>query len=1214
MLEQKYFNGGLNSDDEDRVLPNGDYRYALNVRNGNTDQGSMGAIENSKGNTLISNVGLPVGTNRVIGSFDDILNNKVYYFVYNSNNDHSIFEFNPVGNVIETIFTSSLLDFRSDTIILSPQILGGNLYFTDNETDPKCINIERGRNFFQNAIVGVENNSFATPVTIQDILLIKYPPEYPPYNVYESNQDIDYNNLTGKLFQFKAKYVYYGNQESAWSSISKIPLPLRTDIDSSLAQVVKNNINNQIKVDVNSGSPLVKSIKIAVREVGGDNADVVGDFVLWKEIQTRNDNTSLTPTDDNGTTIAPNTDLSFNFLNDAVHLPIVESEPDRLFDNVPYKAKDMALLNGSRLGLFNIEDGNDNLDEVSIKTQVQYNSNISTPSTFTLTTADNESVITNLSGTKVFGDNVTYSLTYTPTPTQIIRIKVNLTDRRLLNYTPTTSVPVSNKSVEHFFEYDGSLSINQILNNIASQLNVLYSSGNGSTFSGAYTSFYSPSLTPLNNTSITFSVIGNTISAQYVLETPPNSAGVAVYDYNSLIFQIEANSFYNTGVSFKRGANHNLGMVYSDNGGRLSTVQLDTSGSGLSTIEDSTFFVDWYNKTPGFEGDVDLKVFIGHKPPEWATNWQFVMSKNQSVSDFIQFKSFEVKTDSSIGDGVYRVKLTNLLNYGTNVNAEINYSFSRGDRLRFIKDKTENYFTEYFESEIIKEEIVGSDHYIFIRALDLTNSSYNLADLTFSVTTPNASSLGCTFEIYTPNKSVDKFLYYEVGEKHPVLNPGTTNALHGFNQDASSINVYQDQTSTLTAIAELKDIGDVYYKSRLQSGNDVFINELVESYRFSDFYNSFSWNSGRPNIEDVDYARTRRETTARYSEPYVPATNIDGISSFLDLSFEEYDWQYGSIQKVHPENGQIICFQELKVGRILISESVLYDSDGNINAIVGSEDNQVLNPKMQYYAGEYGIAKNPESFAVYGNSKYFTDALRGVVLRLGMDGITPISNYKMGIFFEDKLDRLNKTGKNFNIFGTYDKDFSEYVLAFEEVKDDLGNVLEEAETITFNEDKNRWSSYWSYKPEMMVSSGISLVTFVDGELYLHNSNSVYNNFYATQYNSEITLISNVEPQSVKFYKTISTDSTDVFTAEEITNQFGQLSNLANKTDWELREGVYRASFLRDINSGGSFSFPLLEGDNLRSHSLVIKLINDSINFQKLFLVSVRSERSMLTNY
>ena len=60
------------------------------------------------------------------------------------------------------------------------------------------------------------------------------------------------------------------------------------------------------------------------------------------------------------------------------------------------------------------------------------------------------------------------------------------------------------------------------------------------------------------------------------------------------------------------------------------------------------------------------------------------------------------------------------------------------------------------------------------------------------------------------------------------------------------------------------------------------------------------------------------------------------------------------------------------------------------------------------YRGEFGISKNPESFAVYGFRKYFADKDRGSILRLSHDGMTEISEYGMSNFFRDQLKNISE--------------------------------------------------------------------------------------------------------------------------------------------------------------------------------------------------------------
>ena len=111
----------------------------------------------------------------------------------------------------------------------------------------------------------------------------------------------------------------------------------------------------------------------------------------------------------------------------------------------------------------------------------------------------------------------------------------------------------------------------------------------------------------------------------------------------------------------------------------------------------------------------------------------------------------------------------------------------------------------------------------------------------------------------------------------------------------------------------------------------------------------------------------------------------------------------GSVQKLHSEDNNLIVFQERKVNRALIDKDAIYTQEG---MPIQTTSNVVIG-QIQPYAGDFGISRNPESFAVYGYQKYFTDANKGAVLRLSMDGLTEISNYGMYDFFRDQLSSIN---------------------------------------------------------------------------------------------------------------------------------------------------------------------------------------------------------------
>ena len=140
-LESDIF-AGLNSDDEDRVVPKGDYRYALNIHTGSSEGGKNGAIVNMKGNTVVS-ISLPSGTNKVVGSTKDEATQQIIYLVYNSNNDDQIYSFDEKTQTIQLLAQADF-GFTEDKIIHGIDLVDGDkLYWTDSKTEPKKINIKK---------------------------------------------------------------------------------------------------------------------------------------------------------------------------------------------------------------------------------------------------------------------------------------------------------------------------------------------------------------------------------------------------------------------------------------------------------------------------------------------------------------------------------------------------------------------------------------------------------------------------------------------------------------------------------------------------------------------------------------------------------------------------------------------------------------------------------------------------------------------------------------------------------------------------------------------------------------------------------------------------------------------------------------------------------------------------------------------------------------
>jgi len=139
----------LNKDEDYLLVKSTEMVDALNVRMTEDDDGNRGVLKNIKGNTEISLSGanaLPSGTNRVIGTCSFNQKDLIFYFIWNSNNDHTIYQIDTSGTAIKVV-TGSYLEFSSTYVIHSNAIEDANkdilIYWTDGVNEPKKINISK---------------------------------------------------------------------------------------------------------------------------------------------------------------------------------------------------------------------------------------------------------------------------------------------------------------------------------------------------------------------------------------------------------------------------------------------------------------------------------------------------------------------------------------------------------------------------------------------------------------------------------------------------------------------------------------------------------------------------------------------------------------------------------------------------------------------------------------------------------------------------------------------------------------------------------------------------------------------------------------------------------------------------------------------------------------------------------------------------------------
>ena len=139
-LKRTFTSGRMNKDLDERLVPNGEYTDALNIQVGHSEGSDVGAIENILGNTAQSALGLTNAT--VIGSIRHNSTNCIYWFITATGVD-CIAEYNQTTDTVSPVIVdkNDVLNFSTDYLITGINIIDNLLFWTDDNSEPKKINI-----------------------------------------------------------------------------------------------------------------------------------------------------------------------------------------------------------------------------------------------------------------------------------------------------------------------------------------------------------------------------------------------------------------------------------------------------------------------------------------------------------------------------------------------------------------------------------------------------------------------------------------------------------------------------------------------------------------------------------------------------------------------------------------------------------------------------------------------------------------------------------------------------------------------------------------------------------------------------------------------------------------------------------------------------------------------------------------------------------------
>lgn len=230
----------------------------------------------------------------------------------------------------------------------------------------------------------------------------------------------------------------------------------------------------------------------------------------------------------------------------------------------------------------------------------------------------------------------------------------------------------------------------------------------------------------------------------------------------------------------------------------------------------------------------------------------------------------------------------------------------------------------------------------------------------------------------------------------------------------------QDQNGVTPLIVELNNV-----TSHNSDFNAFAFGNGVESYRIYDnFLRATMKYSPRATSVIEDYQQQNKFAALCYSGIYKGETSTNRLNSFnlSQANFKNLDIKYGPIQKLYAMDTNLMVLQQDKITSVLYGKNLLVDAvgGGQVASVPEVLGNQIVHPS------EYGISNNPESFAIYSNIMFFTDARRGAVLQMSGDQVIEISANGMQNYFRDEM----KDNPNTQKLGMYDPYNNTYVLSF----------------------------------------------------------------------------------------------------------------------------------------------------------------------------------------
>jgi len=239
-------------------------------------------------------------------------------------------------------------------------------------------------------------------------------------------------------------------------------------------------------------------------------------------------------------------------------------------------------------------------------------------------------------------------------------------------------------------------------------------------------------------------------------------------------------------------------------------------------------------------------------------------------------------------------------------------------------------------------------------------------------------------------------------------------------------------------------------------------------------------------------------------------------------------------------------------------------------------------------------------------SNVLTNLEKGMLVSIPQTSGSPVSATITGIVNTNTLYLSNDPGTpdvgqnatftkfiKDRLLGGWDIHNKNYVVSIQDKSEDTVTP-DTYSTLSFEDDINGWTSFFTYEPNFVGSLKSKYYSFYDGEIYEHYDQTpghIRSTFYGVTSNSSVEFIFNANPSIIKNFKTVNYEGSNGWQVEsflsdaegfDLQSNAQQQYNDSAKLVRSYEEGLY--------NEGG---VPYRAGFNRKENKYFANLINNS---------------------